>query len=123
MRPTFAAVPAFVDITWMSISNMYYEIGPLNIVTDGYITRLPQDAFFGGGGGYAQTRQAVYARRCSRHACDECAQPAYQSEPVAHGAQSLGSLVRHGDVVEADGRSHHRLEDDMPAGAGGGRAG
>jgi hypothetical protein len=57
LRPAFAAPPAFVDITWMSISNMYYEIGPLNIVTDGYITRLPQDAFFGGGGGYAQTRR------------------------------------------------------------------
>jgi L-ascorbate metabolism protein UlaG (beta-lactamase superfamily) len=57
LRPTFAAPPVFVDITWMSISNMYYEIGPLNIVTDGYITRLPQDAFFGGGGGYAQTRR------------------------------------------------------------------
>jgi L-ascorbate metabolism protein UlaG (beta-lactamase superfamily) len=52
-----AAGPSFVDITWMSISNMYYELGPLNIVTDGYITRLPQDAFFGGGGGYAQTRR------------------------------------------------------------------
>ena len=51
-----AAPPAFVDITWMSISNMYYELGPLHIVTDGYITRLPQDAFFGGGG-YAQTRR------------------------------------------------------------------
>ena len=57
LRPTFAAPPAFVDITWMSISNMYYELGPLNIVTDGYITRLPQDAFFGGGGGYAQTQR------------------------------------------------------------------
>ena len=52
-----AAGPAFVDITWMSISNMYYELGSLNVVTDGYITRLPQDAFFGGGGGLAQTRQ------------------------------------------------------------------
>jgi hypothetical protein len=52
-----AAGPAFVDITWMSISNMYYELGPLNVVTDGYITRLPQDAFFGGGGGLAQTRR------------------------------------------------------------------
>jgi L-ascorbate metabolism protein UlaG (beta-lactamase superfamily) len=52
-----AAGPAFVDITWMSISNMYYELGSLNIVTDGYITRLPQDGFFGGGGGYAQTRR------------------------------------------------------------------
>ena len=52
-----AAVPAFVDITWMSISNMYYELGTLNIVTDGYISRLPQSDFFGGGGGYAQTRR------------------------------------------------------------------
>jgi hypothetical protein len=58
LQQTFAAPPAFVDITWMSISNMYYEAGPLNIVTDGYITRLPQDAFFGGGGGYAQTKRA-----------------------------------------------------------------
>jgi len=53
-----AAAPAFVDITWMSISNLYYELGPLHIVTDGYISRLPQDAFFGGGGGLAQTRRA-----------------------------------------------------------------
>lgn len=45
LRPMFAAPPAFVDITWMSISNMYYELGPLNIVTDGYITRLSQNAF------------------------------------------------------------------------------
>ena len=57
MARAFAAPPAFVDITWMSISNMYYEIGSLNVVTDGYITRLPQDAFFGGGGGFAQTRR------------------------------------------------------------------
>jgi hypothetical protein len=57
LAPLLAAAPVFVDITWMSISNMYYELGPLNIVTDGYITRLPQDAFFGGGGGYAQTRR------------------------------------------------------------------
>ena len=45
--------PDHVDITWMSISNMYYEIGPLRIVTDGYITRLPRESFSGGGGGYA----------------------------------------------------------------------
>ena len=57
IRSVAAAGPAFVDITWMSISNMYYELGPLKIVTDGYISRLPQEAFFGGGGGYAQTRQ------------------------------------------------------------------
>jgi hypothetical protein len=53
-----AAAPAFVDITWMSIANVYYELGTLNIVTDGYITRLPESEFFGGGGGFAQTRRA-----------------------------------------------------------------
>ena len=36
---------------------MYYELGPVNIVTDGYITRLPQSEFFGGGGGLAQTKR------------------------------------------------------------------
>ena len=57
LQPIAAAPPGFVDITWMSISNMLYELGPLNIVTDGYISRLPQSEFFGGGGGYAQTRR------------------------------------------------------------------
>src|SRR6187401_2530062 len=52
-----AAGPPFVDITWMSISNVYYELGSLRILTDGYITRLPQSAFSGGGGGLATTRQ------------------------------------------------------------------
>jgi L-ascorbate metabolism protein UlaG (beta-lactamase superfamily) len=41
----------------MSISNIFLELGSLNIVIDGYITRLPQEAFFGGGGGYAQTKR------------------------------------------------------------------
>jgi hypothetical protein len=50
--------PDHVDMTWMSIANMYYELGPLRIVADGYITRLPQDIFFGGGGGLASTRQS-----------------------------------------------------------------
>ena len=52
-----AAAPAFVDITWFSISNMYYEIGPFKIVTDGYVTRIPQSNFYGGGGGLAHTHQ------------------------------------------------------------------
>ena len=56
--PISAARPAYVDITWMSITNMYYELGPLDIITDGYFTRIPQNAFFGGGGGLAQTRQS-----------------------------------------------------------------
>ena len=41
----------------MSIANVYYELDSLRILTDGYITRLPQSAFFGGGGGLATTRQ------------------------------------------------------------------
>jgi L-ascorbate metabolism protein UlaG (beta-lactamase superfamily) len=52
-----AAGPSHVDITWMAIANFFYEIGGTGIVTDGYITRLPQGAFFGGGGGLGQTRQ------------------------------------------------------------------
>ncbi len=48
-----------VDITWMSITNLYLDFGRPRIVVDGYITRLPQDLFFGGGGGLAQTRRAM----------------------------------------------------------------
>ena len=58
IAPVRAAGPSYVDMTWMSISNVYYELGALRILTDGYITRLPQSAFFGGGGGLATTRQA-----------------------------------------------------------------
>ena len=51
-----ATRPSYVDITWLSIANIYYELGPLRILTDGYISRVPQSAFFGGGGGLASTR-------------------------------------------------------------------
>ncbi|MGE3511500.1 MAG: MBL fold metallo-hydrolase [Vicinamibacterales bacterium] len=58
IAPMRAAGPSHVDLTWLSIANVYYELGALRILTDGYITRLPQSAFFGGGGGLASTRQA-----------------------------------------------------------------
>ena len=58
MAPVRAAGPSFVDLTWLSIANIYYELGSLRILTDGYITRLPENTFFGGGGGLASTRQA-----------------------------------------------------------------
>jgi L-ascorbate metabolism protein UlaG (beta-lactamase superfamily) len=49
------AGPDHVSITWMSVTNIYYELGPLHILTDGYITRIPREEFYGGGGGYAFT--------------------------------------------------------------------
>ncbi|MEX0960974.1 MAG: hypothetical protein WDZ63_16990 [Burkholderiales bacterium] len=52
-----AAGPSHVDITWMSIANLQIEAGPVKAVFDGYITRLPQSAFHGGGGGYMYTTQ------------------------------------------------------------------
>ena len=38
-----------VDITWMSISNVLYELGTFGVLTDGFISRIPRRAFFGGG--------------------------------------------------------------------------
>jgi len=52
------SAPPHVDITWMSMANLHYQIGDLGVVTDGYISRIPEDAFFGGPSGLASTRQA-----------------------------------------------------------------
>lgn len=52
------AAPDHVDLTWMSIANMHFSVGERQIVADGYITRLPEDLFFGGGG-LDSTRRAV----------------------------------------------------------------
>jgi hypothetical protein len=57
MATASAAGPSSVDITWMSIANVYYEIGSLGVLTDGYITRIPLSNFYGGGGGLKQTRK------------------------------------------------------------------
>jgi hypothetical protein len=48
-----------VDITWMSISNLHLDFGSQGIVVDGYISRLPEDLFYGGGGGLAWTHRSV----------------------------------------------------------------
>ena len=53
------SVPDHVDLTWMSITNMYFELGALGVIVDGYFSRVPQDIFFGVGGGLGQTRRAV----------------------------------------------------------------
>ena len=48
-----------IDITWMSIANLHLDFGATRIVADGYITRLPQALFSGGGGGLAYTSAAA----------------------------------------------------------------
>lgn len=53
------AAPDHVDITWMSVTNVYYEIGPLRILTDGYITRLSRSLFSGASGGLANGKPAT----------------------------------------------------------------
>jgi len=57
MQAGAAAGPDHVDITWMSIANIHYQMGSLGVLTDGYISRIPESEFHGGGGGYAYTRK------------------------------------------------------------------
>jgi hypothetical protein len=54
------AAPDHVDITWMSITNMHFDLGSQKIIADGYITRLPQEIFFSGASGYGKTQRAVH---------------------------------------------------------------
>jgi L-ascorbate metabolism protein UlaG (beta-lactamase superfamily) len=66
-----------VTMTWMSISNMYFEIGDLKVLIDGYITRLPPADFYGGGGGLAYTRRPfVPDRRAVSRVLDAIGGPA-----------------------------------------------
>lgn len=53
------AAPDHVDITWMSIANMYFDVGGQKIVADGYITRLPQEIFYSGASGFGKTQRAA----------------------------------------------------------------
>ena len=55
MEPAQVEGPSFVDITWMSMANVHYQIGDAGVVTDGYFTRIPVADFHGGGGGLEQT--------------------------------------------------------------------
>jgi L-ascorbate metabolism protein UlaG (beta-lactamase superfamily) len=59
VAPLSHAAPDHVDITWMSIANMHFALGRQHILADGYITRIPQEVFFGGATGLASTRHAM----------------------------------------------------------------
>jgi hypothetical protein len=54
-----ASAADHVDITWMSITNLLFDVGATHILADGYITRLPQALFSGGGGGLANTSRGA----------------------------------------------------------------
>lgn len=51
--------PENVRLTYFGIANWVFQAGKLNIMMDGYMTRIPQSYFSGGGGGLAFT-QAAY---------------------------------------------------------------
>ena len=57
--PLAHAAPDHVDITWMSITNMHFALGRQQILADGYITRIPQEVFFGGANGFDSTRRPM----------------------------------------------------------------
>ena len=52
--PAHAAPPDKISLTWMSIANWFIEVGDTRIVTDGYITRIPETAFSGPSFAYGQ---------------------------------------------------------------------
>lgn len=55
---TGGSAPNEIRMTFFGISNWTFQIGKLNIMMDGYMTRIPQDYFFGGGGGLGSTKAA-----------------------------------------------------------------
>src|SRR3954464_12851179 len=48
-----------VDLTWLSIANMQFDVGGQHILADGYITRLPREVFYSGQSGYGRTQRAA----------------------------------------------------------------
>lgn len=48
--------PQSIRVTYFGIANWTFQIGKLNIMMDGYMSRIPQNYFSGGGGGLAVTR-------------------------------------------------------------------
>lgn len=50
--------PSDVRLTWFGIGNWSIRIGDLNVLVDGTMTRIPQDRFYGGASGMANTTAA-----------------------------------------------------------------
>src|SRR5256885_17048633 len=45
-----------VNCTWFGVANWTMEYRQLNVLFDGYVSRIPQDYFSGGGGGLGLTK-------------------------------------------------------------------
>ena len=107
-----------VDITWMSITNLYLDFGKTRIVADGYITRLPQALFFGGGGGLAQTSRAAVPDEAAVRAVFDAigGRPAVNLLITGHSHfdHSFDTPV----WARLSGAPHHGLCHHLPAGAG-----
>jgi hypothetical protein len=56
--PSLQDAPRSVRMTWFGVSNWTFQIGRLNILVDGYVTRIPSDNFYGEGSGLASTKAA-----------------------------------------------------------------
>lgn len=49
---------ATLKMTWFGIANWTLEVGKLNVLVDGYMSRIPEDYFSGGGGSLGLTKAA-----------------------------------------------------------------
>ena len=47
--------PSHIDLTWMTVTNIFAEVGRFKFIIDGYVTRIPRSNFYGGGGGLQNT--------------------------------------------------------------------
>ena len=43
--PSSSTRASAIDIEWLSVTNVYFRVGALGILIDGYVTRLPANAF------------------------------------------------------------------------------
>lgn len=59
LAPLAAAGPDHVDLTWMSIANVYFDIADTGVLVDGYVSRIPQQEFYRGPSGMAHTHDPV----------------------------------------------------------------
>ena len=111
------AAPDHVDITWMSIANMHFDLGDQQIVADGYITRLPPEIFYSGASGYGKTQRAARPDEAAVKEVLRCTWWQARGEASAHGPQPFRSFVRYRHLGEVIRRARDRCADRLPADA------